>query len=144
MKKALLLGVGLALVVLVALPLLVRKGDELPSAMTEEEDGFLTHDYAQRLGLQEVSQETFRSCQTGLAYEEVVQQFGVPGVQLQDKDDLPPIPFELLLNSWRKDIAHAEKDVYAWVSPRGEVMTITFRNGKNVAVYYGQYADRDQ
>jgi hypothetical protein len=65
-------------------------------------------------------------------------------VQLQQNDDLPPIPFEQLRNIWARDIDHPEKEVYAWVSTRGEVMTITFRNGKNVHVYYGQEADPDQ
>ena len=144
MKKALLLGVGLALVVLVALPLFVRKGDELPSEVTEDGNDFMTPDYARRLGLREVSQETFRSCPTGPTYEEVVRQLGVSGVQLQQKDDLPPIPFEHLRNIWRKDIDHPEREVYAWVSTSGEVMTITFRNGESVHVYYGQGAGPDQ
>ena len=144
MKKALLVGAGLALVVIVALPLFVRKGDEPPSEATEDGKGFLTHDYAQRLGLREVSQETFRSCPIGLTYEEVVRRLGAPGVQLQQKDDLPPIPFEQLRNIWRRDMDHPEKEVYAWVSTCGEVMTITFRNGENVHVYYGQDAGPGQ
>jgi hypothetical protein len=144
MKKALLVGAGLAVVVIIALPLLVRKGDELPSEVTGDGNGFITHDYAQRLGLREVSQETFRSCPTGFTYEEVVRRLGVPGVQLHENDDLPPIPFEQLRNIWGRDIDHPEKEVYAWVSTRGEVMTITFRNGKNVHVYYGQDAGPDQ
>jgi len=144
MKKTLLAGAGLALVVILALPLLVRKGDDLPAKVTEDGNGFMTPDYAQRLGLPEVSQEMFRSCPTGLTYEEVVRRFGVPGVQLEQKDDLPPIPFEYLRNIWRKDIDHPEKEVYAWVSTGGEVMTITFRNGKSIHVYYGQDADPDQ
>ena len=144
MKKALLVGAGLALAVMVALPMFGRKGGELPSELTEDGNGFLTPDYAQRLGLREVSQETFRSCQTGLTYEEVVQRLGVPGVQLQQKDDLPPIPFEQLRNIWRRDIDHPERQVYAWVSIRGEVMTIAFRNGKSIHVYYGQDAGPDQ
>ena len=138
MKKTLLVGAGLAVLVIVALPLFVRKGDDLPSEATEDANGFVTRDYAQRLGLPEVSQETFRSCPIGLTYDEVVGRFGVPGVQLQQTDDLPPIPFEHMRNIWRKDIEHPEKQVYAWVSTRGEVLTITFRNGKNIHVYYGQ------
>ena len=144
MNKALMVGAGLAFVVILALPLLVGKGNELPSEVTEDGNDFMTPDYAQRLGLREVSQETFRSCQTGLTYEQVVQRLGVPGVQLQQKDDLPPIPFEQLRNIWRKDIDHPEGQVYAWVSTRGEVMTIAFRNGENVHVYYGQDAGPDQ
>ena len=144
MNKALMVGAGLALVVILALPLLVGKGNELPSEVTEDGNDFMTPDYAQRLGLREVSQETFRSCPTGLAYEQVVQRLGVPGVQLQQKDDLPPIPFEQLRNIWRRDIDHPEGQVYAWVSTRGEVMTIAFRNGENVHVYYGQDAGPDQ
>ncbi len=143
MNKGLLVGAGLVLVVIVALPLLMGKSDELPSAVTDDGNGFMTPDYAERLGLLEVSQETFHSCQTGLTYEEVVQWLGVPGVQLLQKDDLPPIPFEHLRNIWRKDIDHPEKDVYAWVSTRGEVMTIAFRNGESVHVYYGQDAGPD-
>ncbi len=138
MKKELLVGAGLVLFVIVALPLLMGKGGKVPSEGTGDEDGFLTPDYAQRLGLREVSQEKIRSCPTGRGYEEVAQWLGVPGVQLQQKDDLPPIPFEHLRNIWRKNIEHPDKELYAWVSPRGEVVTIAFRNGKGVHVYYGQ------
>ena len=144
MNKVLLVGIGLALVVIIALPLLVGKVDELPSEVTEDGNGFMTPHYAQRLRLREVPQETLRSCLAERTYEEVVQRLGVPGVQLQQKDDLPPIPFEHLRNIWREDIVHPEKEVYAWVSTYGEVMTITFRNGENVHVYYGQGAGPDQ
>jgi hypothetical protein len=144
MNKALLVAVGLALVVILALPLLVGKGDAPPSDVTEGGSGFMTPDYAQRLGLREVSQETFRMCPSGLTYEEVVRRLGVPGVQLRQKDDLPPIPFEQLRNIWRRDIDHPEKELYAWVSSRGEVMTMAFRNGENVHVYYGQDAGPNQ
>ena len=144
MKKELWVGASLAIVVIVALPLLVGKGDELGSEVTRDGNGFITPDYARRLGLGEVSVEAFRSCQTGLTYEEVLRQLGVPGVQLQKKDDLPPIPFEQMHNIWRKDIDHPEKEVYAWVSTYGEVITIAFRNGESVHVYYGQGVGPDQ
>ena len=139
MKKGLWVATGLALVVIVALPLLLGERSERPPGKGGPEESFMTPDYARRLGLQEVSWETLRSCGTGITYEEVVGRLGVPGVQLQDKDDLPPIPFEHMRDIWRSAIDHPEKDLYAWVSTDGEVMTITFLNGKCVHVYYGQH-----
>ena len=139
MKKGLWVATGLALVVIVALPLLLGERSERPPGKRGLGESFMTPDYAHRLGLQEVSWEMLRSCATGLTYEEVVQRLGVPGVQLQDKDDLPPIPFERMLEIWRDAIDHPEKEVYAWATTDGEVMTITFLNGKCVHVYYGQH-----
>ncbi len=144
MKKVLWVGAGLVLVAFVALPLFAGKGNVLPSEVAEDGNDFLTPDYAQRMGLLEVSQETVRSCPTGLTYDAVVQLFGVPGVQLQQRDDLPPIPFEPMRNIWRRQIDDPETVVYAWASTRGEVLTITFRNDENVHVYYGQDAGPDQ
>ena len=144
MKKAVCVGVGLGLIVILAGPLLLRGSDEFPSEKDEDGQSFMTPDYAQRLGLREVSQETFHSCPMNRTYEEVGQWLGVKGRQLQEKDDLPPIPFEFLRNTWRKAIDHPEKEVYAWVSPDGEVMTITFRNGESVHIYSGQGSSSDQ
>ena len=138
MKKALLLGACLAFVVIVLLPLLVGNNDTLRPGFTGGGNAFLTPDYAKRLGLREVSRETFRSCQTALSYEEVVLRLGVPGVRLQNKEDLPPIPFDTMISIWGNDIDHPEREVYGWVSTYGEVMTMTFLNGKIVHVYYGQ------
>jgi len=139
MKKGLWVGTGLALVVIVAVPLLLGERSERLPGKRGVGESFMTPDYAQRLGLQEVSWEMLRSCATGLTYEEVVQRLGVPGVQLHDKDDLPPIPFEHMRDIWRSAIDHPEKELYAWTTADGEVMTITFRNGTCAHVYYGQH-----
>jgi hypothetical protein len=134
MKKGLWVGTGLVLVVILALPLLLGERSERTPG-----ESFMTPDYAQRLGLQEVSWEMLRSCTIATTYEDVVRRLGVPGVLLHDRDDLPPIPFETMRDTWRGAIDHPEKEVYAWVTADGEVMTITFLNGKSVHVYYGQH-----
>ncbi len=138
MKKAVWVAAVLGLIAFVAAPLLLRGTGESPSGKIEDRQSFMTPDYAQRLGLREVSQETFHASPMNRSYEEVGQWLGVAGRQLQQKDDLPPIPFEFLRNMWSKAIDHPEKEVYAWLSPDGEVMTITFRNGKSVHIYSGQ------